>query len=156
MRPVSIDTNLLLLFLVGSTSKKYIAIHKRLTAYSIADFEILVDIISRFSEIVVVAHTLAETGNLIRHIRNPFKAAILEKMRVFINTITEIPVSSARGANRAEFFELGLTDAILLEMIAAEGKLPILTLLTHDRDLAIAAEMQGCLVINFEHHRIFE
>ena len=113
MRPVSIDTNLLLLFLVGSTSKKYIAIHKRLTAYSIADFEILVDIIGRFSEIVVVAHTLAETSNLIRHMRNPFKAAILEKMRLFVNATREIPVSSASGGRSLGSTAAGCSAVVL-------------------------------------------
>ena len=154
MRPVTIDTNLLLLLLVGSVSKKYIAMHKRLSEYNIADYDTLVEIVSGFSEIVVVAHTLAETSNLIRNIANPAKAAILEKMRLFINATREISVSSASAVGRQDFIALGLTDAVLLELIAAEGnKMANPTLLTHDRDLVIAAEMQGYQVIDFEHHR---
>lgn len=151
MRRVSIDTNLLLLLLVGSTAKKYISEHKRLSNYSIDDFETLVDIIGGFSEIVVVAHTLAETSNLIRYIAGPAKARIIEKMRQFVILTSELAIASASAASRHEFITLGLTDCVLLELAAARVNPP--TLLTHDLDLAIAAEMQGLPVINFEHFR---
>ena len=62
---VIVDSNLLLLLIVGSASMSYIDKHKRLSgAYSIEDFSTLGKIISEFSEIVSIPHVLTEVSNL--------------------------------------------------------------------------------------------
>ena len=67
-------------------------------------------------------------------------------------TGTEQFIPSATGVARAEFLALGLTDAVLLELSSVEvDDRP--TLMTVDLDLAIAAEMRGYRVMNFNHYR---
>ena len=74
--PVVLDTNLLVLLLVGASSRKYISVHKRLTEFTIYDYELLVTLVSQFSDLLLVPHIVAETSNLIRHISNPARAQI--------------------------------------------------------------------------------
>jgi hypothetical protein len=50
-RPALLDTNLLVLLVVGLTSREYISIHKKLTSFSEQDFEILETLLSEASEI---------------------------------------------------------------------------------------------------------
>ena len=49
---IILDANLLVLFVVGAASPSYIAKHKRTRAYTIRDFELLKDILSRASRII--------------------------------------------------------------------------------------------------------
>ncbi|RWX48702.1 hypothetical protein VT99_10641, partial [Candidatus Electrothrix marina] len=51
--PLLIDTNLLVLFIVGTAAKEYIAKHKKLTAFTVEDYDILVRIVSDASEVLV-------------------------------------------------------------------------------------------------------
>jgi hypothetical protein len=68
---IVVDTNLLVLLVVGSASIEYINKHKRLTSFSTDDFELLVELIGMFSDIVMLPHILSETSNLIKQIDNP-------------------------------------------------------------------------------------
>ena len=57
---VLVDTNLLLLYIVGLANRNDIGAHRRLSGYNEADFELLVQTISIFSDIVLLPHVLAE------------------------------------------------------------------------------------------------
>lgn len=65
-------------------------------------------------------------------------------------TATELPIQSASGAQRDEFGEFGLTDAVILHFcdMSINGILP--TLVTADTDLANSAHSQGYSVIDFK------
>jgi hypothetical protein len=65
-------------------------------------------------------------------------------------TATELPIHSAAGAQRDEFGELGLTDAVILHLcdMTINGIAP--TLITVDTDLADSAHSQGYSVIDFK------
>jgi hypothetical protein len=152
-RNVSIDSNLLLLFTVGLTSRSYITRHKRLKAYTIEDFDILASVINGYEDIVLLPHTLTETSNLLRQIDNPMRSDIAHTLRHLILSYNEQHLPSRDAAARPEYTRLGLTDAVLLELSrVAEGR-DQPTLLTVDLDLAIAAEIKGYKVENFNHYR---
>jgi hypothetical protein len=74
-RDVSIDSNLLLLLIVGSTSRAYITKHQRLKAYTAEDFDKLASVIGCYDKIVLLPHTLTETSNLLRQNSNRQKSA---------------------------------------------------------------------------------
>src|ERR1700712_1587125 len=59
---VLVDTNLLLLYIVGRANRNYIRGHKRLSGYNEADFDLPVQTISAFSDIVLLPHVLAEVS----------------------------------------------------------------------------------------------
>ena len=98
MNVVVVDSNLLLLLIVGSASLSYIEKHKRLSSgYSREDFSTLGKIISEFSEIVSIPHVLTKVSNLARQIDNPARAMILAKLKVFISATLELHIPSERG-----------------------------------------------------------
>ena len=147
---VVVDANLLVLLVVGSASKEYIAKHRRLRDYTVEDFELLGLIIGDFSDIVLLPHILAEVSSLARKIDNPARAKIQNALRTLIATTTELPVPSVSGADRDEFDELGLTDAVILHLcnLTIEGVSP--TLLTADTNFANSAHSLGYSVIDYK------
>jgi hypothetical protein len=143
-----LDTNLLLLLVVGMTSRSYIARHKRLTAFTEQDYDALVDILSNIGEVVLTPHTLTETSNLAAYIQEPAKGQILHTLRSVIAETSEHHVPSTRSAQRPEFLRLGLTDATLIEASAADT-----VVLTADLDLYLALLSKGAVAENFNHLR---
>ncbi len=118
--------------------------HKRLKDdYTVDDFDLLGLILADFSDIVLLPHILAEVSNLARQIKNPARAKIQHKLKTLITTATELPIQSSFGAQRDEFHELGLTDAIILYLcnMSVHGVKP--TLITADTNLANSAHSLG-------------
>lgn len=146
---VIVDTNLVVLLVVGTASKDYISKHKRLTSFSRDDFDLLVILLSQFSDIVTVPHILSEVSSIARHIENPARDKIQGALRDFIESCTEIPIQSIDGARRTEFHRFGITDAVILHVcaMATGGATP--TLLTADTKLANAAHSLGYSVIDY-------
>jgi len=144
-----IDTNLLVLFVVGTASKEYIAKHKKLTAFTVEDYDRLVKIIARASEVLVTPNTLTETSNLAAYINEPARSKVLNVLRTVIASASqERYVPSSVAAERKEFVRLGLADAALLEIAAKD-----VTLLTTDFDLYNIALAKGAQALNFNHLR---
>lgn len=146
--PLLIDTNLLVLFVVGTADKGYIAKHKKLTAFTVEDYEMLVRMVSGASEVLVTPNTLTETSNLAAYINEPARSKVLAVLRTVIAGSQERYVPSSTAAQRSEFIRLGLADAALLEVAAKN-----ITLLTTDLDLYCAALAKGALALNFHHLR---
>lgn len=142
-----LDSNLLLLFIVGGTSRDYIALHKRLRAYTPPDFDTLLQIVKSARRVAVTPNTLTEVSNLLRNfgeLREPAQSRILYTFERMARNQEEIVIASARAVERREFRRLGLTDAALLE---AAGSFH--TLLTSDLDLYLAAVSRGQSAVNF-------
>jgi hypothetical protein len=59
-----IDTNLLLLYLVGKTNPGRIANFKRTSRYTVEDFDLLGQIVEQFRTLVTTPHVLTELSNL--------------------------------------------------------------------------------------------
>src|SRR5438874_3988149 len=59
-----VDANLLLLYILGKTNKQRIPAFKRTQAYSVGDFELLDDFVSRFRKVVSTPNVLTEVSNL--------------------------------------------------------------------------------------------
>jgi hypothetical protein len=146
--PLLIDTNLLVLFVVGTAAKEYIAKHKKLTAFTIEDYDMLVRIVSGASEVLVTPNTLTETSNLAAYIGEPARSKVLDVLRAVSRDSQERYVPSSAAAQRNEFIRLGLADAALLEIAAKD-----VALLTTDFDLYNAALVKGAKAFNFNHLR---
>jgi hypothetical protein len=143
-----LDTNLLLLFIVGTASPEYINKHKKLTEFSIDDYDLLKGIISMAPEVLLTPNTLTETSNLAAYIANPAKIRIFEVLQQIIQNSNEHYIESCTAADRHEFIRLGLTDAALIE--ASTDKAVVLTA---DLDLYLATLSQGSQALNFNHLR---
>jgi hypothetical protein len=147
-RTLILDTNLLVLLIVGMTSRAYIGRHKRLRAFSDSDFDLLTSFVVAASRIAVTPNTLTETSNLVRQIEEPARTQIYDQFRRVISTADEHYVESGRAAARKDFLWLGLTDSALLQALSENHEL-----LTTDSRLHSTAMRQGLKAINFHHHR---
>ncbi len=147
---VALDSNLLLLFVVGNTSRDLIAKHKRLREFDTEDYDLLRDQLSAATQIIVTPNTLTETSNLIDHIAEPARGQIYGTLRALVaNPATrETYVPSVSASRRAELPRLGLTDCALLELVA-QG----LPLITVNLRLFLAAIGSGGKALNFNHLR---
>ena len=143
-----LDTNLLLLLVVGSTSREYISKHKRLKAFSETDFDLLRELILSAPNIFVTPNTLTETSNLIGYIAEPARTKIFKVFCDYIQSANEHYYESRQTINRKEFVRLGLTDSVLLHEMTDS-----FILLTADLNLYLAAEKEGYPVLNFNHLR---
>ncbi|MYB77522.1 MAG: hypothetical protein F4X83_10610 [Chloroflexi bacterium] len=122
---VFIDTNLLLLLVVGSTDKAIIPKHKRLKGYTAEDYDTLLDLLDLFPQVLVTPHTLAETSNLLAQHKDPERARLFGQLRFLIHECEEVAIAGTVASNNSAFPRLGLTDAALLELVAPET--PLLT-----------------------------
>lgn len=143
-----IDTNLLVLLVVGETGRRNISAHKRTSRYSADDYDVLLQIVSPPNSFTVCPHVLAEASNITRHTREPLLSKVTLALGAFVKTTTERAVPSTAAIDHGGYARLGLTDAVLLTLVASEG-----TLLSDDLDLCLAAERAGHRVINYNYVR---
>ena len=144
-----IDTNLLVLLVVGSVGRDLIEKHRRLSGYTAEDYEILIDLIDQVDRVYVTPNTLTETSNLLAQHREPERSRFFDRLRFIIQESEEVVVASAQASSNIEFNRLGLTDAALLEAVT-----PDTPLVTVDFDLYLAANAEGQEVaLNFTHLR---
>ena len=151
MSSVALDSNLLLLFVVGSASRDYIAKHKRLRAYSESDFDLLIEQLSAVSALLLTPNTLTETSNLIDHIGEPARSHIYQTLNALLSLpeSEERYVPSKQATSLPELPRLGLTDCALLTL-CADG----VPLITADLQLFLTAAGRGAkALINFNHLR---
>ena len=122
---VLIDTNLLVLLVVGRTGQHLISKHRRLQAFTVDDFGRLDDILRGIDRVVVTPNTLTEASNLLAQHGEPERSRFFDIFRYLIEVSQEICVTSFEAAQNPQFVRLGLTDAAVLE--AVSGETPLLT-----------------------------
>ena len=149
MRNVAIDTNLLLLLIIGEASRSFIGRHKRLKAYLPADFDLLCQFISHAEQLIVTPNALTEVSNLADNgVLEPLRSEISNVFRSHVARFTERYHNSRLVMNDAAFGRLGLTDSAWLVTVDSET-----VLLTSDLDLYLAALDRGISAYNFTHLR---
>jgi hypothetical protein len=148
--PTIVDTNLLVLYIVGSTRRDLVEQHKRLRAYKSADFDLLVKTMSIAQGIVLTPNTLTETSNLLTQgIDEPDRTQLRRVLGLLVHAHQEQGLPSASVVDGINFLRLGLTDESILQLLP----LGPYSLLTDDFDLYYAASFAGAAVINFTHLR---
>ena len=144
-----IDANLLVLLIVGNVNRDLILKHRRLRAYTIEDYNTLLDLLNSVEQVFVTPNTLTETSNLLGQHGEPERSRLFERLYILIQESEEFVVASATAASNSEFKRLGLTDAALLELVNAETPL-----VTVDLSLYLAALSKGEEVaVNFTYLR---
>ena len=141
-----IDSNVLLLLVVGLTDRTQVSKFKRTREYSESDFDLVREIAERFlaaSGLVTTAHILTEVSNLIG--KHPALRATLAQL---IGTSHEVHVEARSVVSQRHFTSIGLTDGAILE-VAGERY----SVLTEDWELSARLEANGCSVINLNHLR---
>ncbi len=145
-----VDAQLLVLLVAGSLNRNMIARHRRLSDYSVEDYETLRVLLDDVEQVFVTPNILTETSNLLGQYGDPERSLLLQGLAVLIETSEEIVVASREASTKIEFVRLGLTDAALLEVATADTPL-----LTADRDLCLAAMRNDPYsAVDFTHYRL--
>ena len=134
-RGAFLDTNLLVLLIVGSVDRGQVERHRRTKRFTVEDYDRLVGLVEGLDRVFVTPNTLTEASNLLERRGDP---RFLRKLRNLIEVSREVVVVSAEAARTPAFERLGLTDSVLLQAISRRRPL-----LTVDLDLYVAALTKG-------------
>ncbi len=150
-RGVLVDTNLLLLLLVGIYDRTRVERTKRLRdKYRAEDLDILVAVLDQFQTRVTTPHILTETSNLLSQVLSGYvKTEVFSLFAGLVSTEwSEQSAASSALVTVPEFLRLGLADIAISE--AARGSYLVLT---DDAPLATHLATLNVDALNFTYLR---
>jgi len=146
---ILIDTNLLLVLLVGNIDLRLIGKVARTEKYSPEDYERIRDVLVLFTRFIILPQVMTETGNLLK--RNCPTASTLQDLHLeFLRFVHDVKTRESRALSRRitvhpAFNDLGYADAAILT--AADGKHLVFT---DDGPLQGMAWSRGVDVLPFQ------
>ena len=145
---ILIDTKPLLLLLIGSYNPNGIEKSKLTQDFTLKDYELLVNLVKRFNQIVTTPNILTEVSNLLNRAEGKIRDQIYTLFSHSVQEFVEESKPSKETVKHENFSKFGLTDLAILDN--AKGKYLVLT-----GDLPLFSYLQniGIDVINFNHLR---
>jgi hypothetical protein len=147
-RALLVDTNLLLVLIVGTTDRAEVGRFKRTNAYTVDDYDLLLECINEFQSLVVTPNILTEVSNLVGQTDDARRRRFLGALATLAVEVPEHYVESKTLVSDGRFLRLGLADVSVLQ-VAQED----VTVLTADLQLYLALVSAGIEAINFNHLR---
>ena len=141
-----IDTNLLVLYAVGTVNRGRIETFKRTSKYKSGDYDLLVRVLGNFKTWYTVAHVLAEVSNLI-DLSGPERLQARLILKATISLLDEASLPSKRATEHPLYQDLGLVDAAIGTVARANS----CAVLTDDLDLYLRLSHDNVRVFNFTH-----
>lgn len=144
-----IDTNLLVLLVVGALNPDQISSYKRTNTYSAEDYQLLLSFVERFRLVVTTPNILTEASNLLEgyDYRGQQALVLLERVtQVMHEVFYDSP--SIMSTYPKSYIKFGLSDAVI-HRIAEENYL----ILTDDLNFCAYLQGQGLMAINFNNLR---
>ncbi len=143
-----LDSNLLVLLVVGTASPEFIGRHKNTKIYSKSDYHLLKSIVAEAKKVLTIPNILTETSNLVRQFGEPARSRISESFNKVIGPFEEQYIASHGTMTRSEFNRFGLTDCAILEGLQKSYRF-----ITVDLELWILALKHNYWADNFNHLR---
>lgn len=145
-RGVLIDTNLLLVLLIGRQRPEAVERFARTKGhYRAEDFAFLDQFVRRFSRIITAPHILTEVSNLLP---NGNLREFRDRLRQEAELYEELQCEARRTVLDTAFHRFGLTDTVIALLACGQ-----LLVLTDDFPLYGLLAKRGVDVINFNHVR---
>ena len=148
-KDILIDTNLLVLFLVGSVNRKRILNFKRTGSFSVEDYDLLLRLIGCFGKLIATPHVLAQVSDL-TDLPGKELDLVRSRFKSLVDDITELSDTSREIVTDPAFTRLGLTDAAIAKVSARQ-----ILVLTDDLPLHLALQRRNMDAVNFNHIRMF-
>ena len=142
-KDILLDTNLLLLFLVGSFERQRIHKFKRTAEFSEADFDLLARFLQEFRKILTTPHILTEVSNLTNSLPSHLQKLWSTHFARQTNAFLEIFEASEMLMKRGVFHQFGLADAAI-HSLSSDA-----LVLTEDFRLAGFLRSENLPVLNF-------
>lgn len=146
-----VDTNLLLLFLVGTYDVHQLRRFRRTKQFEPEDFLVLDAFLQQFGKVVTTPHVLTETSNLLGQLSGRVKIGCFVLLREIISRMLEHRMPAATIAADPGYIQFGITDAAIAE--ASPGAYLVIT---DDLPLFGYLSSRGVDVLNFNNIRPFE
>lgn len=145
-----LDTNLILLLLIGRLNIERISQFKRTQSYTPDDYHLLTSVYEEFSRFATTPHVLTEVSNLLGQLQNQWKLEYFRVFAEYIHSVNEVAIATRKLAAHPDFVRFGLSDISILKA-AATGYL----VLTDDAPLSVLLDVNDAPVINFTHLRAY-
>jgi hypothetical protein len=146
-----VDTNLLLLFYVGSYDRNLVERFPRTAnRFVSADFDTLNGVLGNFEKVITTPHILTEVSNFLGQLGGHAKIGCFELFARSIPNLHESYVAGAELSKKPAFVKFRITGTSIIEVAAA----PYLVL-TDDHRLCNYLAGRGTDVLNFNHLRSF-
>ena len=145
---VLVDTNLLVLFLVGTVNRQRITNFKRTGDFTIEDYELLARLIGWFGKLIATPHVLSQVSDLTDRAGGELVASRALLKRLVIEQIEETYDGSRVLVADSCFDRFGLTDAAVAA-VCSRGVL----VLTTDLQLHLMLQERNIDALNFNHIR---
>lgn len=143
-----VDTNLLVLFIVGSLDVEQVERFKRTRAYTREDYALLVAYFDEFARILTTPNVLTEVSNLVGQLTGPLRCQALTALGTLAKQFEEHFHTSRELFDQTQYTRLGLADASIIRTVDED-----VTILTDDLDLYLHLSGAGFEAINFNHVR---
>jgi len=117
---------------------------KRLSSFTVADFDVLRIFLNSFNRFITTAHVLTEVSNLAGNTSGQVREKIFFQLSSLIETFEEHTAPAKDICKQVEFQRFGLTDAALSQLS------PDALLLTEDGRLAHYLQSKALLAITLE------
>jgi|tagenome__1003787_1003787.scaffolds.fasta_scaffold20988697_6 hypothetical protein len=147
-RSLLIDTNLLLVLIVGSHDRNQVERFKRTRAYTADDYDLLTRFVAGFGELAVTPNVLTEVSNLVGQLSEPLRGRVLASLAMLAIQVPERYFPSSDMVREPDFLRFGLTDVSVL--LTARGQVAVLT---DDLPLYLKLSALDLYVVNFNHLR---
>jgi rRNA-processing protein FCF1 len=147
---ILIDTNILLLWFVGTVNRERISRFNRTEKFLPEDYDSLVQILSYFAKIVTTPNILTEVNSLANQLGEPERSQCLFVLARGVARLNEFYLESQEVVKTENFTKFGLTDCGIVN-IAKNQYL----VLTDDFKLANYLQKIGIDTINFNNIRIY-
>ena len=142
-----VDSNLLVLFLVGLVNKRRILQFKRTQNFTSEDFDTLSQLLNWFGKLVTTPHVLSQVSDL-TDLNGKELGTVRQLFGVLVEKMEEYYDTGASLVTDHLFARLGLTD-VAVASVCARGVL----VLTSDVQLYVALQERGVDALNFNHVR---
>jgi rRNA-processing protein FCF1 len=146
---ILIDTNILLLWFVGTVNRERIPKFNRTEKFVPEDYDLLLQILSYFNKIVTTPNILTEVNSLANQLGEPERSKCLSVFAEGVAKLNESYLESTEVVRTDSFTKFGLTDCGIVN-IANKNKYLVLT---DDFKLANYLQKIGIDTINFNHLR---
>lgn len=143
-----IDTNLLLLLLVGAVAPHLIGTHRRLSQFDTADFERVAGLSEDHASHVTLPNILSEVSNFIGSGRQQIAPDASEALAQYTRFVDEVYQPSLSVVDTPLYPRLGLTDSAIF-MLSSK---PV-TVVTVDHQLYGILAHNGVTAINLMHQK---
>ncbi|HWM92780.1 MAG TPA: PIN domain-containing protein [Thermoanaerobaculia bacterium] len=145
---ILLDTNILLLYLVGRFNPAQITRFKRTAKFVEEDYRLLDNVLKRFEAIVTTPGILAEVNSLSGQLPEPIRSSYFLTFARELPAFREEFVESRQLAALHEFVKFGLTDSGIIQAVRDRY-----LFLTDDFRLSQYLAKSDFAVINFNHIR---